>query len=101
MAVPVARDIRLNERHPAIVTQKVAPFDLCRVDALVAEFAEETSVALVGSDVNTAKVAEEVASGAAIDMVNGEAGGNSTTGSHPDSMRDKDVFMITESIPEY
>ena len=54
MAVPVARDIRLNERHPAIVTQKVAPFDLCRVDALVTEFTEETSVAMIGSAVDTA-----------------------------------------------
>ena len=39
-----------------------------------------------------------VVGGASIDMVYGVPRGNSTTGSHPYSMRDIDTFMMTESV---
>ena len=63
------------ELHHAVeVAEEVRTLDGCRIDVIVAEFAQEATVAGVDSTADAAEVADVVVGGAAVDVVNGHAG---------------------------
>ncbi len=70
------------------------------VDALVAEFAHEAAVAVVDGSRYSTEVPDGVIKGVAVDVVNGEAERNGSTGSHPDGMGSEDTYMLAKSMLE-
>ena len=71
-----------------------------RIKAIVAQFAQETAIANVGVIIDTPEVRETVIEGIAVDMVHREAGFDSSSGGHPDGMRDIDVFALSKRMLE-
>ena len=70
------------------------------IKALVTQYPQEATVTGVYLIGNTSEVADIVIGGTAVDMVYGHTGRNRSSGSHPDGMGSKDLFLMTESICE-
>ena len=92
---------RLSDlRHPCVIAQEVAPLYRRRVEAFVAELAQETAVSHVRLQINTSQVRNPVVRRAAVDVIHRHALGDRPTCRHPDGMGDQNIFVLPESVFE-
>ena len=86
-------------RHAAVVTQEDPAGDGGGIDALVAQFAEEATIAAVDGIGDTAEVTDVVVGGTSVDVVDGHTGWDLFVAPCDiDGMGRKEIFMVAESI---
>ena len=102
-------------RHAAVVTQEDPAGDGGGIDALVAQFAEEATIAAIDGKGDTAEIADKVVGGTSVDVVDSHTGRDLLiqvlywhvrtfrlrvlfAPSDIDGMRGKEIFMVAESI---
>ena len=100
VVVAVLRDGGFELGHAVEVAQEDGTFDTGGIKAIITQFSKEATVAIVNLIRDTSEIADIVIGGTAVDMVYGHTGRYRSSGSHPDGMGSKDLFLMTESICE-
>ena len=72
--VLLIRDILFDKRHAVEIAQEVGAPDVGGIDTLVAQFAEEATIAAIDGQGDTTEIADEVVSGTSVDMVDSHTG---------------------------
>ena len=98
--VAVLRDGGFELGHTVEIAQEDGTVDTGCIKTLVTQLPQEATVAIVNLIRDTSEVADIVIGGTAVDMVYGHTGRYRSSGSHPDGMGSKDLFLMTESICE-
>ena len=101
MFVAVSRDGGFELGHTAEIAEEVRALDGSGVYAFVADFAEETAIAVVDGIGDTAEVADVVIGGTSVDVVDSHTGRDLlVTPGYIYGMGSIDSFMMTKSILE-